>query len=230
MERVDYSLIEKKAHVALRDVKKTVRMLVHYFNNAGKLEWRTHKSIDVKSNYEDLEFVGDALINWLAARFLFTRGVKIEGMSSEGSLTFIRRRLVDEKALAYFAKVVGLDKYILINDANSKTLSVLSDVAEAFAAQVWFEFGEKKVEEIFTAYWSVVLEFVNENTVIDPKTRLNKYIQKNHLNIEYVYTTKEKEHVCLIKVGGIPIAYGKDYVKKEAAQKAAFEVGKILGI
>ena len=231
MERLNYTEFERVARSKLQHLKTEVRRLVHYLTTKSCYAWRRHVSVSENENYERLEFLGDALINWLAARFLYAKGVALDNMSGEGSLTFYRRRLVDEKGLAYFARITSLEKYIEIAPNVHKNLSILADVTEAFAAQIWLEFGEKKVEELFYGYWDLLLEFIPKDGVVDPKSQLNKYVQAERLRAEYVFeVTSQRTFSCKLVVGGIPISVGTDYTKKEAAQNAAYIACKLLGI
>jgi ribonuclease-3 len=92
--------------------------------------------------YERLEFMGDAVINMVVARFLYDKYPN----EREGWLTRIRTKLVSGKCLCVFAQKLGLQEYILM---NRKALSqgwnhnprILEDCFEALVGALYFDMG-----------------------------------------------------------------------------------------
>ncbi|MEB3210177.1 MAG: ribonuclease III [Leptolyngbyaceae bacterium] len=70
----------------------------------------THPSYSPEHNYEQLEFVGDAVIRLVAGEFLFEQFAD----ASEGELTAIRSILVSDRTLSTIADGYGLDRFLNI--------------------------------------------------------------------------------------------------------------------
>ena len=70
----------------------------------------THATYSPDQNYEQLEFVGDAVIRLVAGEFLF----ELFPHASEGELSAIRSILVSDRILSQIATCYGLDRYLLM--------------------------------------------------------------------------------------------------------------------
>lgn len=71
----------------------------------------THPTYSPEENYEQLEFVGDAVIRLVAGEFLFERF----STASEGELSSIRAILVSDRTLSTIADSYGLDRYLKLS-------------------------------------------------------------------------------------------------------------------
>lgn len=91
----------------------------------------THSSASVKANYEQLEFVGDAVVRLLAALLLW----EADAHGSVGEWSAIRSVLVSDRNLATLASSYGLDRFLLLGPSAIKdTLGEESRLADAFEA------------------------------------------------------------------------------------------------
>ena len=113
-------------------------------------------SLQDESN-ERLEFLGDAVVNFVVGRYLYERYPD----QDEGFMTRIRSKLVRSQALAEFATSLGLDKFLLISRHveekcnGRKGQRILEDVFESFIGAMYLDFNhidipqpEKKNQEI----------------------------------------------------------------------------------
>lgn len=103
--------------------------------NQSQIRWDlldlalTHPSISSQDNYEQLEFIGDAVVRLAASEILY------QDYPDEpvGEFAAIRSILVSDRTLAEFAQVYGLKQYLLYqgqyNDAGQ--ISLLADAFEA---------------------------------------------------------------------------------------------------
>lgn len=89
----------------------------------------THATISPTENYEQLEFVGDAVIRLAVAEFLFKNYANLP----VGEFAAVRSILVSDRVLAKMATRYGLDRYLLVAD------NVLRDKAgqESLMAQAF---------------------------------------------------------------------------------------------
>ncbi|RMF25492.1 MAG: ribonuclease III [Cyanobacteria bacterium J083] len=91
----------------------------------------THPSISTSANYEQLEFLGDAVIRLITAEVL----LETYPQESVGEFAALRSVMVSDKTLAQLAENFGLEQYLLMSetiakDPGSKT-SRLADSMEA---------------------------------------------------------------------------------------------------
>ncbi|NJP10499.1 MAG: ribonuclease III [Leptolyngbyaceae cyanobacterium RU_5_1] len=102
-----------------------------------RLQWHlldlalTHPTASTDANYEQLEFVGDAVIRLAAAEFLLETCPDL----TVGEFTAIRSVLVSDRILARLAAYYGLERYLLVaNSALNDKLGEESRLAESFEA------------------------------------------------------------------------------------------------
>jgi ribonuclease-3 len=186
-----------------------------------------NKSSGVRS-YERLEFLGDSILGYVTAEFLFRMR-----KNAEGDLTKMRAGLVCEQNLALVAEKIGLGKYLILGRGEELTNgrsrpSILADVIEAMIGAVYIDggFGSAKavVQKLMKAGIDTVL---SGGGLKDYKTKLQEHYHKQGISdIKYtVYKEEGPPHdrVFFVKlnVGGEEIAQGKGSSKKNAEQRAA---------
>ena len=196
----------------------------------------THEHPNMGEDNERLEFLGDAILNFISGSYLYRQHPEL----GEDELTRRRAALVDEKQLANFAIALGLDQQILLGkgalrDGGNKSDNLLSCVFEAVVGAFFLDQGENVeavrpvIESLFA---SVPPELVNSRADLDAKNRLQEWVQ-SHIGHTLPYYDTEK-------IGGtdhIPEFESKVYVgdrlygqsirsfssKKEAERAAALD-------
>ena len=97
----------------------------------------THASASAKANYEQLEFVGDAVVRLAASELLF----EIYPDCTVGEFAAIRSILVSDRILAKIAESYGFDRYLIVSTsaASDKTGAEprLADALEAVLAALY---------------------------------------------------------------------------------------------
>ncbi len=200
-------------------------------------EVRTHVE-GVESN-ERLEFLGDSVLSVVVSKYLYN-GFDFQ----EGDMTRIRAEVVCEKALAKYAKKIGLGECLYLgkgeeknNGRNSK--SITSDAFEALLAAMYLDAKEDgfKVAEAF------VIPFVKEEidgirkkgNVDDFKTRLQTFVQQSGEDIlEYVVVDEkgpahERVFTVEARLNSNIIGRGVGSSKRKAEQNAAREALHLFG-
>lgn len=110
---------------------------------AARLDWAlldlalTHSSASATDNYEQLEFVGDAVVRLAAARFLWENYAD----RPVGEFAAIRSILVSDRVLAEIAESYNLQRYLRVrggtrNDRTA-TAPLLADAMEATIAALY---------------------------------------------------------------------------------------------
>ena len=144
----------------------------------------THRSAGARNN-ERLEFLGDALVNLIAAELLFERFPKAD----EGAMTRMRASLVREAALAGLARQLGLGERLRLGPGELKSGgqrrdSILADALEALVAAYYLDQGWAATRERVRAWFADLLDAVGaESFGKDAKTRLQEWLQARGLDL-----------------------------------------------
>ena len=170
-----------------------------------------------ESSYERMEFLGDALIESVIVSYLYSRYPD----QNEGFLSSLKIAFVNRNTLAYLAKHIGLDSYLII----SKTLDevyhmredskILCDIFEAFIAAIYIDFSDDKSVYLSGDGYRMAEKFIinlieAEDTKIDiTEFILNNTNYKDQL-IKYIKRTKntqqhnaQKIEFKIIKTDGV---------------------------
>lgn len=186
------------------------------------------QKINKISNYERLEFLGDAVLEMVSSEFLFKENPEMP----EGQLTRLRASMVCEPALAYCARDIDLSSYILLGRGEEATGgrrrdSIISDVMEAVIGAIFIDGGIEEAKKYI--YRFVFSDLENKILFMDSKTLLQEEIQKDNtaqLCYELVGETgpdHEKEFYVKAFLSGKQIGEGVGKTKKAAEQQAAYE-------
>ena len=175
-------------------------------------------------NYERLEFLGDAILEAVTSEYFYLYTDYKEGM-----MTKLRANYVCEKALATYAKKLGIDKHIRLGQGQMHDLNdtIIADVFESVAAAIYLDQGfntvKKYLDEIIIPYIKKEADFN-----ADYKTRLQELVQTDKKSLEY-FITKEygeahnKTFEVIVKIDDIIYGKGIGKSKKEAEQMAALD-------
>ena len=207
------------------------------------LEAITHSSYSRELNAagrdnEQLEFLGDAVLNFLVSVRLADAFPAYE----EGDLSRARARLVAAEHLSRVARRIELGEYLRLGRGEEKTggrakNNLLVDALEALVAALYRDGG-------LPAAQSFVERFVlPENLGIsneelfstDYKSALQEYLQAERLTpAEYRVVVEsgpehQKTFTVEVKAGKVALARGEGSSKKSAEQQAARELLVRLG-
>jgi ribonuclease III len=92
-----------------------------------------HPSFSAENNYEQLEFIGDAVLRVLVAEFLLETFPELP----VGEFAAIRSILVSDRTLAQLADLYGIDRYLLMSEsALADQTGRQTRLADAFEALV----------------------------------------------------------------------------------------------
>ncbi len=138
----------------------------------------THRSYAGRNN-ERLEFLGDAILNFVAGEALFERFPQ----AREGQLSRLRARLVKGETLALLARGFELGEYLRLGSGELKSggfrrESILADALEALIGAIYLDSGMDAARERVLAWLANELEGLTlVDTNKDPKTRLQEFLQ-----------------------------------------------------
>lgn len=189
----------------------------------------THRSAPGLNN-ERLEFLGDAVLNLVVARHLFEALPE----ATEGDLSRLRARVVSAEPLAEVAGSLGLGEALKLGTGELKTggfrrQSILADALEALFGALFLDGGLEAAEALIIRLLGPrIASLPAAETLKDPKTRLQEYLQSRGLALPaYSVDGVEGEpHAqtfqvsCRVKVLGLS-AQGHGSSRRRAEQAAA---------
>lgn len=194
----------------------------------------THKSAGTPNN-ERLEFLGDSLLNAVAADALFSRFEDVP----EGVMTTARSQLVKGKTLAQIGFSLELDQLMILGLGERKNVSpvkhsIVGDAVEALIGAIYTDSDFVTCRRIVLSFLQPYLDKVSLVPEFkDAKTLLQELMQAEHLalpNYELVgvegpghqqkFTVK-----CSVKLKNAS-AIGEGLSRRSAEQSAAIQVLK----
>ena len=196
----------------------------------------THRSAG-KDNNERLEFLGDALLDFIVGEILFDT----HPQASEGDLTRMRAAVVNKSALASIANSLGLGDCLLLgageaNSGGKQRESILADTLEALVAAVYLDGGINACKELVVSITAEMINNPQDGQRKDYKTRLQELLQSRGEQLpQYrVVDTQGEAHaqqftveceVALLQ----SVQSGEGSSKRIAEQQAAHNVLQALG-
>lgn len=155
------------------------RRLGHAFTDPALLEAAlTHRSAGRRHN-ERLEFLGDALLNFVIADALYRRHPEC----NEGDLSRMRAALVRAESLGEVAAEIGIGDLLVLGAGELKSggfrrRSTLGDALEALVGAVYLDGGFDAARGAVLALFDSRLDAPPDPaTLKDPKTRLQEHLQ-----------------------------------------------------
>lgn len=180
---------------------------------------------------ETLEFLGDTVIKCVVSGYLYLRYHKRE---NEGFMTRLKTKIENRESLAKFAKILGIDEYMIIskqiednNGRNSDKL--LEDSFESFVGALYLDIGF----EVCRKFMYIILETEIDYAEIlykdtNYKDQLLKFFHQNKWSYpQYVQLEVEGPPHKRIFIIGVKdyrdeiIAKAKAYSKQKAEQYAS---------
>lgn len=221
--------------------KDMMHVLGYTFKNPALLETAlTHSSYANEGNRhlnsnERLEFLGDSVLGFITAGYLFEHET-----GKEGELTRLRASLVCEKALSAYAKKINLGEYLLLGKGEQRgggaqRASLLADAFEAVIAALYLDGGLAQAEAFILPFIKEELSNQRKPQFRDYKTKLQEIIQQNpEEQLEYELTGEcgpdhDKQFHVEVHLNSNVIGAGRGKSKKEAEQQAAREALKLMG-
>ena len=223
------------------DYTPLMQEIGYTFKNIGLLEKAlTHSSFanegrGSREHYERLEFLGDSVLGFIIARYLFDKD-----RGPEGELTKLRAAVVCEKALCSYSKQLGLGRYMRLgrgeeHSGGRERPSILADMYEAVLAAIYLDGGMEPAEKFVLRFIIPEAETQRRRHFKDYKTALQEIVQQNPgERLEYVLSGESgpdhnKTFITEVHLNSNVIGVGRGHSKKESEQQAAREALKLMG-
>ncbi|MBC7872229.1 MAG: ribonuclease III [Chitinophagaceae bacterium] len=202
----------------------------------------THRSyINERSNEEigdneRLEFLGDAILDFITADMLYTRFPDMP----EGGMTRLRSALVRTEALAQMAIDCRLGEVLLIgkgeeNSGGRERTNNLCRAFEAVVGAIYLDQGLDVVKGFIVPRLNQMQQYVMEAAIRkDARSQLQEWSQAAH-SLTPIYRTvsssgpdHEKAFIVEVSIGTKVITTGSGRSKQSAAQSAAIAALELL--
>lgn len=142
----------------------------------------THPSISKQDNYEQLEFLGDAVVRLAASEVL----LETYPDAPVGEFAAVRSILVSDRLLADFAQLYGLDRYLLVSASTAgDKAGEASRLADAFEAILGALYLSTQTTELVRPWLDPLLkdkaiEIRNDPALYNYKDALQEWTQGQH--------------------------------------------------
>ncbi len=199
----------------------------------------THRSVG-KNNNERLEFLGDSILGVVISRELYKRFDRVD----EGKLSRLRSHLVRGKTLAELAITLELSDSLILGSGELKSggyrrESIQADAVEAIFGAVFLEAGFEVINTVILDLYQTLLDEINPNDSLkDPKTQLQEYLQKrgNALPIYELVKTLGKDHnavfsmSCVLEDQNMQVEQSGKSIKRAEQSCAQILLNKLISL
>ncbi len=192
----------------------------------------THRSFDSKTNYERLEFLGDALLGMIVGEALYHR----YPMQNEGRLTRMRATLVRQESLVIIAQKLELSNHLILGIGERKgggrnRASILADAVESLIGAIYLDSQDINVtRDCVLSWYGELIENVNEQKVLkDAKSRLQEWLQSKQFDLPIYELMETRGNApnqifivrCEVNISQCPDVIESGESRRIAEQKAA---------
>lgn len=210
----------KKFHIDVKNENLYITALTHSsYSNEHHVE-----------SYERLEFLGDAVLQIVTSEYLY-RNTSLK----EGEMSKERASYVCERALATYAKEIGIVPFIRVGHGQLEHINdtIIADVFEGVVGAIFLDQG---FDVARTFILSIISPYIDSNHefIEDYKSQLQELVQTGKKSLEYIVTNEtgpahQKEFTIEVRIDGMVYGRGIGKSKKEAEQQAAFDAIKKQG-
>ncbi len=187
------------------------------------------------TNYERLEFLGDAVLELVMSDYLYNNlNVK------EGDMTKLRASYVCENALYEYSKDLDLSKYIKVGhgeeqDGGRFKKVILADIFESLMGAIYLDLGFDVAKKVIL---DIIVPYIENPKITffsDYKSALQEFVQTEQKSLVYELVDESgpahnKSFTVTVKVDDIILGKGTAQSKKEAEQEAAKDAIEKLAI
>jgi ribonuclease III len=212
--------LQQRLGVRFKRVELLEQAFIHrsLLRENGGEAWRSN---------ERLEFLGDAIIGAIVARYLYERLPE----ATEGELTLLRTWLVRGTTLAEWAAALDLERHLRLgrsDERSGRRTRLLARTFEAVVGAVYADSGIRGAEKVLRPF--IMAEFRRRGHVrpeLDAKSRLQQVTQ-GRFDLVPAYTVQQvtgpghdPTFTVEVRVGGEFVATAAGGTKQEAEQAAA---------
>ena len=218
----DLANLERALGIAFTDKSLLQRALTHrsYTN-----EVPDHPLPD----NERLEFLGDAVLDFLTAKYLYNRFPEM----AEGQLTSLRAALVKRETLAHFATLLNLSPHLLLSRGEAESggrerQAILCATFEALVGAILLDQGIRAVERLVLSFIRPEINHILDQELRKDAKSMLQELTQGQLRVTPSYRTvaergpdHAKEFTIEVLIGTEAYGQGTGHNKQVAEQEAA---------
>ena len=179
-----------------------------------------------KSN-ENLEFLGDSILNFIVAELLY-----LSSIGDEGQMTEVRAAVVSRDPLAAVIRKSGLKAYIRYGtgcESQYHSVKFDSNLFEAILGAIYIDGGMDNAKHFVYNNLGKSISYADK---YDYKSRLQEYKQANcnEAELKYVTHAHGSGFMSTVYIGDDRLGGGSGRKKKEAEREAAKMALNSLGV
>ncbi|MFZ4827168.1 MAG: ribonuclease III [Phototrophicaceae bacterium] len=214
---------------------------LQFHNPSLLLQALTHRSFaneqgEKEPDNERLEFLGDALLNYLAGELLYKRFVD----AHEGYLTRLRSALVRTESLAGIARQLALGTSLRMGRGEERNggrerLTNLCSAFEALVAAIYLDQGLETLRLVVLPLLQNRLDYViatgdfqDARTLLQEWSQSEKGFTPTYQLISEEGPDHDKQFLFEVHINDMTIAQGTGNSKRAAAQAAARNAIRVL--
>jgi len=214
--------LEQNLNISFSDSSLLLRALTHR-------SFVNENPDDVLEDNERLEFLGDAVLDFIVGAYLYNRFPEID----EGELTELRAALVKTGTLAGFAQQMEIGRYLRLGygeeeNGGRERAPILCAAFEAVIGAIYLDQGVEKAQALVEQLAGPALVEIRENSLHkDAKSEFQVWAQARY-NVTPHYNVIEssgpdhaKTFTVQVFIGDDPWGKGSGPSKQTAAQVAA---------
>ncbi len=218
----EYSSLEEKIGIKFQNSELLRIAFTHKsYINENRDKELTHN--------ERLEFLGDAVLELVATRHLFSNYPK----QNEGEMTSFRSALVKGKHLAEIAFEIELGQYLFLSRGEEKSGGrtknyILANTLEALIGAIYLDNGYESAEQFISNFILTRLdEIIEKGLHIDSKSKFQEVAQEKAESTPYYQVLSEEgpDHNKKFTMGAYIkeelVATGEGASKQKAEEQAA---------
>jgi ribonuclease-3 len=207
---------------------------LHFSNPGLVVRALTHSSYSNEipeegENYERLEFLGDAVLDYLAANWLYQHYPELP----EGDLTRMRSALVRTETLAAFAQQLGLNRILRIGkgerlSGGQERTTILCGVFEALTGAIALDRGVETAYSFLEPFFSREADLVfdqlassDAKSLFQEKAQALFGVTPGYRVVEMTGPDHDRRYTIEVLVGEESYGVGSGNSKQAAAQDAA---------
>ena len=182
----------------------------------------------LKSDYERLEFLGDAVLELVMSDYLY-KNLNVK----EGDMTKLRASYVCENALYEYSMGLELSEFIKVGhgeeiDGGRYKKVIMADIFEALMGAIYLDLGFDVAKRVIL---DVTVPYIEDPKIVffsDYKSALQEFVQTEQRSLVYEVVLESgpahnKSFTVEVKIDDIVYGCGTAGSKKEAEQEAAHD-------
>jgi len=190
--------------------------------------------VDGCESYQRLEFLGDSILNFVTAKYLFDKYVH----EPEGFLTVMRTRLTRSETLATFARKLDLGRFVFLPGKGLyrewyNSPRILEDVYESLVGAIYMDLGLNSAKLFIYSTYNLYVDWSDMHKDRNYKDQLMRVCHsRSHPLPTYVSDEDRERRVfkVTVTIDSSNYGYGEHRTKKGAEQIAARETLRMLHV